>query len=316
MGTMNPPLFRILLICCLMTLPAAVRASLNSAEVTITYNQVNLVAPGDQVAPAKVGDILRGRSRLETGRRSRAELTFNDQSIARLGANSVFSFQQGTRDLELNQGVILMQVPKAAGGATIQTSAVTAAITGTTIAIEFFPATDSSPGSIKVFVLEGSLRLSVRGGIPGESMLLEAGQMIQMAANAKKLPDPQVFDIQRMVSTAGLMSKQFPPLASDPLIAQNIVMQNAERRKGRLVVSDFTLHSRLPKAAPFIAQQQQTSIREIARQNPASRNPSPSRPAPTTVSRPRPLPQPKPQPVIKKPCPCPTPYPSPVNVGT
>lgn len=57
------------------------------------------------------------------GSQSRAELIFDEQSIARRGANSVFPFSCGTRDLKLNRGAILMQVPNDACGTTIQTAA-------------------------------------------------------------------------------------------------------------------------------------------------------------------------------------------------
>ena len=70
---------------------------------------------------------------VRTGIESRAELTFTDQTLARLGANTIFSFDKGTRNLELGGGVMLLRVPKDAGGAQINTAAVTAAITGTTV---------------------------------------------------------------------------------------------------------------------------------------------------------------------------------------
>ena len=85
------------------------------------------------------------------------------------GANSVFPFFRGTLELELNQGVIFMQVPKNAGGATIQTAAVTAAITGTTIAIEYSKSKGKSHGAVKIQVLEGTLRVYLKSR-PGESM--------------------------------------------------------------------------------------------------------------------------------------------------
>ena len=65
---------------------------------------------------------------------------------------------------------MLLQVPKGIGGAKIRTAAVTASITGTTIMMEYHP-----KKSIKVLVLEGSLRLSVNGRF-GDSLLLLPGQ--------------------------------------------------------------------------------------------------------------------------------------------
>src|SRR4051812_14985588 len=102
--------------------------TLDSASVTRVYNKVELLAPSQAAVPAKVGDGISGQRAVQTGNQSRTELKFNDETIARLGGNSLFSFDRGTRDLNLNEGVILLEVPKHAGGATINTAAVTAAV--------------------------------------------------------------------------------------------------------------------------------------------------------------------------------------------
>lgn len=284
----------------LIAIVTARAATLESAEVTAAINSVSLI-DGSASRPASVGDVLRGSSALETGSKSRAELTFNDRTIARLGASSVFSFSRGTRDLELNRGVILMQVPKAAGGATIQTAAVTAAITGTTIAIEYSPADGSFPGSIKIFVLEGTLRAFLKA-LPGESLLLEPGQMIALTPDASRLPDAQVFDLKRFTETAGLLGDQFGELPSLDLIFENIVLQDAEKRNGRLLISNFTLHNKMPSVLPFVQQNNQVNQRLFV--NPLPRT-QPT-PPPVRATPPPPPPTPPPTPVPK---PSSSPYP-------
>lgn len=268
-------------------------ATLTSAEVTVTVNQVALVNSGQKRA-ASVGDTLSGQSELETGAKSRAELVFNDQTIARLGANSVFSFSKGTRDMELNGGVILLQVPKGAGGARVETASVTAAVTGTTIAVEYSPPSDGFPGKIKIFVLEGTLRAFLKA-VPGESMLLEAGQMIELEPDANRLPEARVFDIGRLVETAGLLSDQFGELPSLPIILQNIELQDAEKAGGRLLISNFTLHNQLPAGmAQFRNQNQDIALRIL--QNDA---PKPPPPPPPKAPKPPPPPPPTPPPPPK-----------------
>jgi hypothetical protein len=269
-------------------------AVLESAEVTAAINQVVLSDGGASSRPASVGDTLRGTSLLETGQKSRAELVFNDKSIARLGANSRFSFSKGTRNLELNQGVILMQVPKGAGGATIKTAAVTAAITGTTIAIEYSPPANGSPGSIKIFVLEGTLRAYLKS-VPGESLLLEPGQMIALTPNATSLPDANVFDIGRFIKTAGLLSDQFDPLPSLDLIMENLALQDADKANGSLLISNFTLHSKMPSGVQvFTSQNNNTALRTFSNQGPPPPPPKPVVPPPTPPPPPPPTPPPKP----------------------
>ncbi|MDX2081316.1 MAG: FecR family protein [Terrimicrobiaceae bacterium] len=285
-----------LLAACSMT---SFAATLQNAEVTVAVNRVLISPSGGALRDAAVGDTLGGAGRLETGTSSRAELIFNDRSIARLGANSVFAFTRGTRQLELNQGVIFLQVPKGAGGATIQTAAVTAAITGTTIAIEYSPAGANGPGAIKVFVLEGTLRVYLKSR-PGESLLLEPGQMIFLEPDATSLPEPQVFDIARLVATSGLLGGQFPPLPSMPEIEENIAEQDRLKINGTLVISNYVLHAELPGgAADFLNQVRDRTLQSQVVQTPPAPpvvREDPPPPPPTPPPTPPPAPKPSPLP--------------------
>ncbi len=118
---------------------------------------VKLLPGKDAARPAKISDEVRDGTAVRTGVDSRAELTFTDQTLARLGANTIFTFNEGTRDLELGGGAMLLQVPKNAGGAKIKTALVTAAITGTTIMLEYH-----ANAFIKFIVLEGTGRVDAQ----------------------------------------------------------------------------------------------------------------------------------------------------------
>src|SRR5205809_3208410 len=131
---------------------------------------------------------------------------------------------------------MLMQVPKVLGGAKVHTAAITAAITGTTIMIEY------SPGQyIKVLVLEGSLRLS-RNGSFGDSLVLHPGKMVIMRPDAKKIPDPIDVDLAQIVRTSTLVN--FPGgniLPSMPLIQAAITDQAKAMAKGTLVPTNLVM---------------------------------------------------------------------------
>ena len=116
-------------------------AQLQEARVTQVVNDVKLLLEQSAPRPAAVSDLVRRGNAVRTGTQSRSELTFADLTITRLGANTIFSFKEGTREMNLIDGAILFQVPKGSGGATIRTVGVTAAITGTTGIGEFHPAT-------------------------------------------------------------------------------------------------------------------------------------------------------------------------------
>lgn len=122
---------------------------LKDATVIQTYNVVKVVTGSRDDRPAATGDKLTGELGLRIGQASRAELEFQDKTLTRLGANTIFNFENGTSDLQLEQGTMLLQVPKGAGGAKSRTAAITAAITGTSILLEYTPDYNPPPGSTK-----------------------------------------------------------------------------------------------------------------------------------------------------------------------
>ena len=209
---------------------------LTSAEVTKIINRVSVIDPAKGGHPATVRDVIKDDLGLQTGAKSRSELLFQDNTLTRIGAETFFSFKTGTRDMTLEKGSMLLQVPKGLGGAKIHTAAVTAAITGTTIMMEY------RPGQyLKVLVLEGSLRLS-RNGSFGDSVVLHPGQMVIMRPDAKKIPDPIDVDLAEIVKTSTLVN--FPGgdiLPSMSLIQAAISDQAKEVAKGTLVPTNLVM---------------------------------------------------------------------------
>jgi hypothetical protein len=222
--------------CSVVSTHQSIAGPLTSAEVTKVINRVSVIDPAKGTHPAVLRDVIKDNLALQTGARSRSELLFQDNTLTRIGAETFFSFKTGTRDMTLEKGSMLLQVPKGLGGATIHTAAVTAAITGTTIMMEY------SPGQyLKVLVLEGSLRLS-RNGSFGNSLVLHAGKMVIMRPDAKKIPDPIDIDLAEIVRTSILVN--FPGskvLPSMPLIQAAIADQAKAVAKGTLVPTNLVM---------------------------------------------------------------------------
>jgi hypothetical protein len=223
-------------LCCGAVVRQSVAGPLTSAEVTKIINRVSVIEPATGDRPAVLRDVIKDNLGLQTGTKSRSELLFQDNTLTRLGAETFFSFKTGTRDLTLEKGSMLLQVPKGLGGAKIHTAAVTAAITGTTIMMEY------SPGKyLKVLVLEGSLRLS-RNGSFGDSQILRPGKMVIMRPDAKTIPEPVDVDLAEIVKTSTLVN--FPGsgiLPSMPLIQAAINNQARELTKGTLVPTNLVI---------------------------------------------------------------------------
>jgi hypothetical protein len=284
----------------------ALQANLQEATVTRTVKQVEVLAAGAPPSPARVGEKLRGPDALQTGSESRAELTFFDQTLVRLGANTLFSFERGSRKFDLNNGTILLQSPKGAGGGTIRSAPVTATITGTTLLMEYSP---GSPGTIKLIVLEGEVRISLNGNL-GESVILGPGQMITMPDDARRIPDPVSVDIERLLRTSRLINDG--RLGNEEEIRLAVQGQRQMILAGRLLTIDA-----LPRETPAPATTTASINNAIqSRADATSRPPNPAPappppPAPAPVSTPPPAPTPKPQPPPPpppKPNPPPPPY--------
>ena len=89
-------------------------AVFKQGEITQIFREVKtLEASGAH--DARLNEMISGDQSIKTGPQSRAELRFADQSLTRLGADTIFSFQQGTRELELKQGTILFSDSKGCG---------------------------------------------------------------------------------------------------------------------------------------------------------------------------------------------------------
>ena len=190
-----------------------------SARVTQVVREVKLLPSDAQARPAALNDQVREGIAVRTGDRSRSELTFPDVTITRLGSNTVFTFDRGGHGVDLDGGSVLLRIPKNSGGGNLRTSAVSVAITGTTLILE-----GSRGGRSKLMVLEGSARVSLRK-YRAESRDVRAGQVLDVPAGARTLPMPQNMDLNQVMEDHPLVS-EFPPLPSRDLIL-------AEARKPR-----------------------------------------------------------------------------------
>jgi hypothetical protein len=217
----------------------AIAGPLTEAHVTKIINKVQVVDPAKGAHAAALQETIKDEIELKTGVKSRSELLFQDNTLTRIGPETSFSFKAGTRDMSLEHGTMLLQVPKGLGGAKIRTAAVTAAITGTTIMMEYTPGKH-----IKVLVLEGSLRLSTNGRF-GDSVVLRPGRMIMMRPDSKRIPPPVSVDLKRIVRTSSLVNmskKNGAQLPSADLIDKEIAQQTHEKANADLIETDLVIH--------------------------------------------------------------------------
>jgi hypothetical protein len=214
-------------------------ASFKEAEFTRVINDVRVLPIQQAPQPAQVGTKITGQSSVSTGVESRAELRFPDKTITRIGSNSVFRLDRGDRTVNLEKGVILLQVPKQLGGAKVRTAAVTAAVTGTSVLFEYTP-----DGYIKIIVLEGEVDVFFNDR-PGVMTTLHPGDLLIMKPDATVFPMPVQVDLEKLKATCKLLDpNEFGP----PINVANLNDAQAEQDKlkkdGELLKTAFQIPGR------------------------------------------------------------------------
>jgi hypothetical protein len=211
-------------------------AQLNDARVTQAVKKVTLHPAQAASHQARVGEIVGGGTSVRTGPGSRCELTFTNQTVARLGADTTIGFNQASSSIELGEGAMLFAIPK--GGQTrIRIGAINAASKGATGIVErhgrFY---------IKFLLLEGEARLSLDAQV-GESILIHPGQILITKPEVTTLPDAAYFDIARVMKTC-LLVREFRPLFSNGLIALEEQKQARLTSKGTYIPSNLVIFGR------------------------------------------------------------------------
>ena len=188
----------------------------SQGRVTQVVQDVKVVPTGATARPATVNETVHQGSAVQTGTQSRSELTFQDQTITRLGENTIFTVGQGARTVELGSGQFLLYVPKKAGGAKVKMGSVTAAITGTTVLGHVFPS-----GIVEFAVLEGSACIHLDRS--GQAIFVAAGQRVTYDPALMRLENPVDIDIQEQLSSP--LIADFRQLPSYGLIQDEIAIQ-------------------------------------------------------------------------------------------
>ena len=219
-------------------------APLTSARVTEINNDVRYQAATATERAARLADVVQAADVLRTGERSLAELEFNDKTIARIGSLSMFSFQRETRDFHAGKGTTLVCVPKGGGGGRIVSSAITAAIQGTTVVVQELEVSDPhghGPARTlsKVIFLEGNGRLFLTRDLAtaptrAPSVAISAGQMLAQFADDRRLGTVQTINLDLLVQGARILSGFKNKLPSQNLIQNAINEQRVELQHGDL----------------------------------------------------------------------------------
>jgi hypothetical protein len=153
------------------------------------------------------------------------ELTAADNTITRIGANTVFTFESSGRTIDLEKGSILFHSPPGKGGGVIKHGGASAAVLGTTIIGGIL-----ADGSFKIMVLEGRCLVTLHDN---STLMLDAGQFVVIPPDGNSFGKGILnFNIQQLVSRLLLLQGFSHPLSSLPEINDAIQQQNTNIANG------------------------------------------------------------------------------------
>jgi FecR protein len=204
----------------------AAPAPLNESTFTEVVRNVEVVAGADKTAtPARANELFKAPDLVRTGPESRAELTATDQTVTRVGANTVFSFEPIGRNLDLEQGSVLFHPPKGVGGGTIKSGGVAAAVLGTTLIVS-----STTGGGFKTILLEGKGRVTLANG---KSVTLKAGQLVFVQPGGTTFSPVLDINLDKLVAGSQLVNGFSHDLSSLSLIQKAIDGQKSDLASGK-----------------------------------------------------------------------------------
>ena len=228
------------------------------ARVTEVIREVNLLTGQAAARPAVVNDAVNENNAVRTGNESRAELMFPDQTLTRLGANTVFSFGAATHTYNLGSGAILMTAPRETGTVKISSGVATCAVSGFTGIIE-----SHNKSWNKIHILEGDGDVWLKKN-PTDHRHMHSRQILVFPPNATVLPQPQEFDVCKVINNGFLITGFSHKLPSWPLLQAQCNQQRSSPVVTQLI--DPTSHD---------AADQSISARPLETPPPPSARPTP-----------------------------------------
>jgi hypothetical protein len=153
-------------------------------------------------------------------------LTASDQTITRVGANTVFSFEPTGRTIDLEKGNVLFHSPAGKGGGEIHSGGAAAAVLGTTLIVSA-----TGTGGFKVILLEGHGTVTLPNG---QSVALKAGQLVFVLPGHAGFSPVLEINLGKLVAGSNLVNGFSNPLSSLHLIQQAIDKQNNELKNGKV----------------------------------------------------------------------------------
>ena len=147
---------------------------------------------------AQINDRLGSGDALKTARASRAELKFNDGTLAKVGEYATFRFTPNTRRFDLQNGTYLFLVPPGRGNTEFYTPNARAGVRGSALFLRYDAETDTTTMGALTNNPLGPMDITVGD----QNQPLYAGQMAVVVKN--KIDRVETFDLRTFYNTSAL----------------------------------------------------------------------------------------------------------------
>jgi FecR protein len=202
-------------------------ADFKQSKITEVVNDVQIISAADQTQKsATVNEVFAIPDVLRTGPASRAELVAKDETVTRVGANTIFSFDPASRTIDLQQGSLLFHSPHGKGGGSIHTGSATASVLGSTLIV-----CATHNGGFKVICLEDGAQIKLPNGLKQQ---LSPGQLTYILPGGQHLAPIVLFKLNDLLLHSLLVKGFDHPLASMPLILHEVNKQTKLIKSGRV----------------------------------------------------------------------------------
>jgi hypothetical protein len=256
-------------------------ADLSQAVVRQKVNVVTL-APNltGEARPAGQGAVIHDENVVRTGTESRAELEFADLTLARLGSNSIFSFDAKARAMTFTQGAVLFSKPTNSGAIQLRSGAISGAITGSTGFISTVPlegigkAGQTRSNGKGTTTLVGMLEGKIHGGARWTDSAgrehttpfrLGPGEML--VARPDGAPRFAQFDIPRFLRTSPLVNGFTAPLPNAAELARAVADYESDERRGFIEKTNVMVSTR-PRSIAVVGYLPLDVVAQLRNQNP------------------------------------------------
>ncbi len=176
----------------------AVPMPLTQATLRKVVKDVKIFLGQQSSRTAQINDRLGSGDALKTARASRAELKFNDGTLAKVGEYATFRFTPNTRRFDLQNGTYLFLVPPGRGNTEFYTPNARAGVRGSALFLRYDAETDTTTMGALTNNPLGPMDITVGD----QRQSLYAGQMAVVIKN--KIDRVETFDLRTFYNTSAL----------------------------------------------------------------------------------------------------------------